>query len=62
MNTNRVNLTRRELIEVVRALDLIMFEDASADCNMDAQSVRAKRSALRKLQDALYGRAAKVAP
>lgn len=42
-------LTFEEVVECRRALQLIMQEDASADVNMDEESVRNKQSALDKL-------------
>lgn len=48
-----VRFTRRELLEVIRAIDLISQEDASCRVNMDAISVRAKRSAYDKCVDVL---------
>lgn len=45
-----LRFTADELTEMIRALVLIGTEDADANVNMDAASVRAKRSALRKLQ------------
>ena len=59
-NAKSVIFTLRELREVLRAMDLIMMEDASADVNMDGQSVRAKRSALAKLQQARQPRRQEV--
>lgn len=49
----RVSFTRSELIELVRALDLIAQEDANAEVNMEADEVRAKDSARKKLQRAM---------
>jgi hypothetical protein len=46
----RVTLTPAEVIELLRALELISQEDAACDVNMDAASVAAKASALQKLE------------
>lgn len=44
--------TRAELIELRRALDLIIMEDNDCKVNVDAASVAAKASALAKLNRA----------
>lgn len=51
--TCRISFTQGELIELIRALDLIAQEDATADVNMDADACRDKASARTKLDRAL---------
>lgn len=45
----RMSFSWEEVIELERALDLIGNEDASCNVNMDADSVKAKTSAMKKL-------------
>lgn len=49
----RLSFTYDELIEVERALRLIMGEDSAADVNMTPEEVAAKQSAQQKLIRAL---------
>lgn len=48
----QLKFTRDELVELRRALHLIHGEDTACDVNMDAASVKAKKSALAKLNKA----------